>query len=369
MTCSGAQRDYRDSRPAPDLKLSKFTECMHKLRISQRRRFIGALAGSVVAAPFAAAAQPAEKVWRIGSLGNMPAGVSPESDRLIAVFMQGLRDSGFVEGKNIVVERRVLEGRAERAPALLAELIGLRVDVLLVTSSTAARAAKQATATIPIVVPLLSSDLVDSGFVDSLARPGGNITGFTLFDEDLGPKRLELLKAAVPRAVRVGFIDPDNPGIRDAARADALIKDYEAAARQLGIRLLRVPLKTAQGFEMATAAIVRERADALLVGDGPVTFLLRSEIGDFAIRQRLPAIVAHRSALTGGALMSYGPDLADNMRKAATYVAKILGGAKPADLPIQRPTKIELVINLKTAKALGITIPQSVRLRADEVIE
>jgi putative tryptophan/tyrosine transport system substrate-binding protein len=333
--------------------------------IRRRILIVGALAGSAVAA----GAQQADKVWRIGYLGTAPAGSSPESDRLGAAFIQGLRDSGFVEGRNIAVVRRATEGRVERAPALIAELIGLRVDVLLLTSTAAARAAKEATTTTPIVVALLASDAVSGGLVASLARPGANLTGLTVFDEDLGPKRLEWLKAAVPRALRVALIEPDSTGIRDAVRADALNAEHEAAARRLGVSLLRVPLKAASDLESATAAIMRERADAVLVGDSPVTFLLRQRIADFAMRQRLPAIVAHRSALTGGALMSYGPDLADNFRKAATYVAKILRGANPAELPIERPTKVELVINLKTAKALGITIPPSVLLRADEVIE
>jgi putative ABC transport system substrate-binding protein len=335
--------------------------------VTSRRRIliVGALAGSTLAA----GAQPADKVWRIGYLGTAPAGTSPESDRLGAAFMQGLRDSGYVEGRNIAVVRRATEGRVERAPALIAELIGLRVDVLLVTSTAAARVAKKATTTTPIVVALLASDAVAGGLVASLARPGTNITGLTVFDEDLGPKRLEWLKTVAPRALRVALIEPDSTGIRDAVQADALNTEYEAAARRLGVSLLKVPLKAASDFDAATAAIMRERADALLVGDSPVTFLLRQQIADFAMRQRLPAIVAHRSALTGGALMSYGPDLADNFRKAATYVARILQGTNPAELPIERPTKVELVINLKTAKALGVAIPPSLLLRADEVIE
>jgi len=336
--------------------------------VISRRSFIGTLASGVSAAPFAADAQPAQKVWRIGYLGNLPAGSSPESDRIFAAFIRGLRDSGLVEGTNIVLERRAMAGRMDRAPALIAELIGLRVDILVVVSPAAARAAKEATATIPIVVTL-GTDPVASGLVASLARPGDNITGLTDFNDDLNPKRLEFLKAAAPKAVRVAFIEPDYAGRFDVAQLDARNKEYDTAARGLGLRLLRVPLKTAQGFEAATTAIVRERADAMLVDDGASSYLLRTEIADFAIRQRLPAIVAHRSALAGGALLSYGPDLADNWRKAATYVAKILRGAKPADLPIERPTKVELVINLKTARVLGITIPQAVLLRADEVIE
>ena len=268
----------------------------------------------------------------------------------------------------MVLERRAMAGRVERAPELIAELIALRVDILVVVSPVAVRAAKTATTTIPIVM-ILGSDPVAGGLVASLARPGGNITGFTDFNDDLNPKRLELLKAAAPRAVRVAFIEPDYTGRFSAAQLDARSKEYDTAARGLGIGLLTVPLKVPQGFEAATAAIVRGRADAMLIDDGATTFFLRRELADFAIQQRLPSIVANRSALTGGALMSDGLDLADNWRKAAASVATILNGAKPAELLIERPTKVEFVINLKTAKELGFTIPRSLLPRADDAIQ
>ncbi len=333
-----------------------------------RRLVIGVLVGSVLAAPFFADAQPTEKVWRIGYLGTVPAGASPESDRIFAAFIQGLGDSGFVEGKNFTLERRAMEGRVDRAPPLVAELIRLRVDVLVVATVAAARAALEATTSTPIVM-LHGTDPVASGLVASLARPGGNVTGVTDFNDDLNPKRLELLKIAAPKVVRVAFIQPDYTGRFDPAQLEALKQGYDVAARALGVSLRRVPLKNLQDFETASAAIVRERVDAMLIDDGSITYLLRKDIADFAIRQRLPSIVANRSALTGGALMSYGPDMADNWRKAASYVVKILKGAKPADLPVERPTKVEFVISQTTAKAIGITIPQALRLRADEVIQ
>jgi putative tryptophan/tyrosine transport system substrate-binding protein len=336
-----------------------------------RRRSVLVLAAGLLTRALVAEAQPTGKIWRIGYLGVAPARTSPESERLMSSFTQVLRDSGFVEGQNMVLERRSLGGRVEHAPALVAELIGLRVDILVIVGAAAAeRAAKAATTTISIVV-LNATDPVASGLVASLARPGGNITGLTDFDTDLVPKRLELLKATVPRAVRVAFIfeAEDYTGSRDAAKADALNKGYDEAARALGIGLLRIPLKTPQELASASAAIVGAHADAMLVGAGQTTYQLRKEIAELAIRQRLPAIVAHRSALTGGALMSYGPDLTENWRKGAIYVAKILNGAKPADLPVEQPTKVELIINLKTAKAIGLTIPQSLLLRADEVIQ
>jgi putative ABC transport system substrate-binding protein len=329
-----------------------------------RRNCALALAASLLARPPIAGAQSAGKVWRIGFLGISPAGTSRESERLIAAFTQVLRDSGFVEGQNMVLERRAEAGQIERGPALVAELIGLRVDILVIGSASV-RAAMEATSTIPIVF-LNLTDPVRSGIVASFARPGGNVTGVTGFSDDLVPKRLELLKAAAPRTARVAFFEPTQ-NLRP--EFDALNKEYDAAALALGISLRKFPLKTAQDFASATAAIVAERADSLLVGDSQISFILRKEIADFAIRQRLPAMVSSRTYLTGGALMSYGPDPTDNWRKGAAYVAKILNGARPADLPVQRPTKVELLINLKTAKAIGLTIPQALLLRADEVIE
>jgi putative tryptophan/tyrosine transport system substrate-binding protein len=323
-----------------------------------RRMLIGALAGSLVAQAFAADALPTEKVWRIGYLGVTLPGASPESDRIHAAFIQGLREGGFIEGKNIVLERRAIGGHTDRAAAAVAELIRLRVDVLVTIRGSHV---KQAAATIPIVVTN-ASDPVASGLVASLAHLGGNVTGLTTMQEDLYPKRLEILKAAAPGAVRVAFVD------EGLTRAD-VANNLDAVARALGVKLLPISMKTPEEFERTTAIIVRERAGALLIGDNAITYALRRELADFAIRQRLPTIAGQRAAGAGGALMSYGPDLAENYRKAAGYVVSILNGAKPADLPMERPTKVELIINLKTAKAIGLTIPQSLLLRADEVIQ
>jgi len=335
--------------------------------VIERRLFVGALASSFLAAPFATNGQPTDKIWRLGYLGMVPAGASPETDRLIEAFLHELRQNGFVEGKNLILERRAIESRYDRIPALVAELIGLRVDVLVIVSNVAARAAKEATTT-PIVMPNMT-DPVAGGLIYSLARPGGNVTGVTAFDDDLNPKRLELLKAVAPKAVRVAFVLGHQPSRIDASQVDELNKNLETAARSLGISLVRVLVSTPHDVESAAVTIARERADAMLIGADSNTMALRKEIADIAIRQRLPSIVPHRSAGTGGALMSYGPDLTDNFREAATYVAKILNGANPADLPVKRPTKPELVINLKTAKAIGLPIPQAVLLRADEVIQ
>lgn len=329
-----------------------------------RRTCVLVLAANLAARLPVAGAQPAGKVWRIGYLGVSPAGTNPESERIVAAFTQVLRESGFVEGQNMVLERRAVGGQDDRAPALIAELIERRVDILVLATSL--RAAMDATSTVPIVF-LSLGDPVTQGFVASLARPGGNVTGVTSFVDDLVPKRLELLKAAAPRTARIAFFEPNWEGPRRDEQA--LNKEHDAAALALRISLRRFPLKTPEDFASATAAIVAERPDSLLVGDSLSGYVLRKEIADFAIRQRLPAMVSHRSDLTGGALMSYGPDITENWRKGAAYVAKILNGAKPADLPVQRPTKVELVINLKTAKAIGLTIPEALLLRADEVIE
>ncbi len=336
--------------------------------MTDRRIVVAALASSVAAAHFAAGAQMTEKVWKVGYIGLAPTGASSEGERLVTAFLQVLTDNGFVEGKNLVFERRATEGRdVERAPALVAELIGLRVDVLVTLTTVVTRAAKEATTTIPIVMTVVS-DPVISGFAVSLSRPGGNITGMTDFDNDLTSKRLELLKAVAPKAVRVAYMN-DDLGMRfSAAQADALNKEHDAAARALGISLLRVSFNAPRDFEAAAATIVRERADALLIGGVSAT-TLRNEIAEFAMRQRLPSLAAGRSNSLAGALMSYGPDYTENWRKAAGYVARILNGAKPAELPIERPTKLELIINLKTANAIGLTIPQSLLLRATEVLQ
>jgi putative ABC transport system substrate-binding protein len=332
-----------------------------------RRRLIGAIASGALAEPFGAHSQPKEKVWRIGYIGIAPPGTSPESERLVGIFMRTLRDNGFVEGKNFVLERRATEGRPDRASPLAAALVGLHVDLMVTLDNDAALAAKAATTTIPIVM-MGVSDPVASRLAVSLARPGGNVTGLSDFSLDLTAKRLELLKAAAPKAVRVAFLHDDEARRYGTAKGDAIRRELGAAAKALGISLVRIPMDSPLDFQEARAAIVREHVDAIVAGAG-ATYSVRQELADFAIQQRLPSMVSARPIMTGGALMSYGADYSDIFRKAATYVAKILNGANPADLPIEEPTKVALVINLKTAKAIGFTIPQSLLLSADEVIQ
>jgi putative tryptophan/tyrosine transport system substrate-binding protein len=321
-----------------------------------RRRLIGALASGALAEPFVAGAQADKQIWKIGYIGSAPIGTSPESERLVGAFVQALRESGFVEGKNIVFERRSAEGRADRAAAQAAELVGLHVDVIVVLFTSAALAAKAATTTIPIVMSG-ASDPVGSGLVASLARPGGNVTGLSDFTEDLYPKQLELLSAVVPRLVRVAFV-----------REDAANPTADTAAQALALDVRRIVMKTPQEFEKVTATIMRERVDTLLLQGSPA-YVMRKEFAEFAIRRRLPTMVGGRPVVSGGALMSLGADYLDIFRKVASYVAKILNGANPADLPVEQPTKVEFIINLKTAKAIGLTIPQSMLLRADELIQ
>jgi putative ABC transport system substrate-binding protein len=332
-----------------------------------RRRLIGAIASGALVEPLVAYPQAKEKVLRIGYIGFAPVGTSPESERLWEIFVRALRDNGFAEGTNIVLERRATAGRPDRAPALAAELVSLHVDVIVALNVDAAVAAKAATTTIPIVA-IGGSNPVASGLAVSLARPGGNVTGLSDFSEDLRAKRLQLLKAAAPKAVRFAFLHDDYIRLYGAAKGDALRRDLDAATKALGISLVWIAMDSPLDYEDATAAMLREHVDAI-VANTDSTYVVRKELADFAIQQRLPLMVVARPIMTGGALMSYGGDYAAIFRKAATYVAKILNGANPADLAIEQSTKVELIINLKTAKAIGLTIPQSLLLRADEVIQ
>ncbi len=320
----------------------------------ERQQFIGMLASGLLAAPLVADAQLAMAVRRIGVLGTTPA-ASWEA------FRQGLRELGYVEGQTIVIEWRWSEGKTERLPELVAELVRLPVEVIVVTGYPATRAAQEATATIPIVMPT-SSDPVSSGFVRSLARPGGNITGNSTLGVDLTPKRLQLLKEMAPAASRVAVLY--NAADRAMTRR---VEEVEQVGHPLGVTVHRVGVRDASEFDGALAAATRARADALLVVVDPFIFVHRRRIVDFAARSRLPAMYELREFVDEGGLMTYGPNNLEMFRHAATYIDRIL--KRPADLPMEQPTKFELVINLKTAKALGLTIPQSVLLRADQVIE
>jgi putative ABC transport system substrate-binding protein len=305
-----------------------------------------------------AEAQQPKKVPRIGLL--VPSSASSDSTGRDA-FLQGLRDLGYVDGKNIAIEYRYTEGELDRLPDLAAELVRLNVDVIVTAAISSVRAAKNATATIPIV--FVVGDAVDSGLVSSLARPGGNATGLTFLAPELDGKRLELLKEAFPKVTRVAFL-----WRVPAARGDPL-KETEAVAKTLGLRLQSVGVKGPDDFESAFKAAKSGGAEALMVISNPLSNTYRARIVDLAAKNRLPGIYPSTDFVEDGGLMSYGADILDNWRRAATYVDKILKGAKPADLPVEQPKKFEFVINLKAAKQIGVTIQPNVLARVDKVIK
>jgi putative ABC transport system substrate-binding protein len=311
--------------------------------------------------PVAAEAQPAATIARIGYLGRSPA-----NPHLHEAFLQGLRDLGYVEGRNIVIEYRDAEGKIERLPALAAELVTLKVDVIVAADTPHALAARQATRTIPIVLTA-AGDPVASGLVTSIARPGGNATGLTNLAPELVGKRLELLKQAVAGVSRVAVLW--HPGAADERTEKDMLKEAEVAGRALGVRLQFVEARGPAHFDGAFSDMTRARAGALAVLGSAMLFAERKRLVDLAAKNRLPAVYATREFVDAGGLMSYGPNVADLFRRAATYVDKILKGAKPGDLPVERPTKFEMVINLRVTKTLGLTIPQSLLERADHVVE
>jgi ABC-type uncharacterized transport system substrate-binding protein len=327
-----------------------------------RRTFLCGLALGTLAAPLGVTGQQVGKVARIGYLPLNLAG-GPD---LHEAFRQGLRDLGYVEGRNLVIEYRDAEGKPERLPALAAELVALKVDLIVAPSTPAARAARQATTTLPIVVPNMGDPVWD-GLVASLARPGGNITGLTVFTLELVGKRLEQLKQAVPGLSRVAVLW--QPGVFGEPTEKEMLKRAEVAGQALGVRLQFVEARGPDDFDQAFSDMTRARAGALTVLGSAMLFNERRRLVDLATKHRLPTVFPWRQGVDAGGLMSYGPNGPDLFRRAATYVDKILKGAKPADLPVEQPTKFELVINMKTAKALGLTIPQSLLLRADEVIQ
>jgi putative ABC transport system substrate-binding protein len=326
-----------------------------------RRETIIALA-ALGAVPRAAGAQQAAKVHRIGLL----AGTLAVGARTVEAFRQGLRDLGYVEGRNLVIEYRDAEGKIERLPALAAELVALKVDVIVAPSTPAVLAARQATGTVPIVF-IGAADAVTSKLVTSLARPGGNVTGLSNVASELVGKRLEQLKQTVPGVSRVAVLW--QPRELDERAEKDYLKAAEVAARTLGVRLQFVAARGPEDFDRAFSEMTTARAGALTVLPFSMFRNERRRLLDLAAKNRLPAMYPEREYVDAGGLMAYGANLADLFRRAATYVDKILKGAKPGDLPVEQPTKFELVINLKTANALGITIPQSVLLRADRVIE
>ena len=324
-----------------------------------RRKFIAATVWALV--PLIADAQPAGTTHRIGFLSG---GSSSVANANTEAFRQGMRELGWSEGKNIVIDFGFADGRYDRLPNLATEMVQLKTDIIVASPAPAAVAARNATATIPIVMVSVG-DPVGLGLVASLARPGRNVTGLAYsVGLELFGKQLELLKEIAPKVRRVAILsNPANP-----ANAIA-VEETKVAARSLGMELLLLEARSPDGFEGAFAAMAKEPVGALLVVPDPVFNLNQTRLIDLAARSRLPSAFGLRGNVEAGGLLTFGPNLADQYRRAATYVDKILKGAKPADLPVEQPTKFELVINLKTAKALGITIPQSVILRADQVIE
>jgi len=329
--------------------------------VSSRTPFIVVLSLSLLAAPVTAGAQPPRKVPRIGYLVLAPLLEKPSPER--AAFLEALSELGYVDGKTVSIEYRSAGWNAELLPDLAEELVRLNVDAIVTGGGGAtAEAARQATKTIPIVVAA-SADPVGLGLVASLARPGGNITGTSLMAPELGSKRLELLKETVPKISRVAVLW--HP--RGAGRLEW--QQTEAAARRLGVTLQSYEVRNADDVARALEAMTQKRPDAVIMFFDPLTSGYRVIISDFALKNRLPTIFGSREFAAAGGLMSYGPNIPELFRRAAVYVDKILKGAKPRDLPIEQPTKFELIVNLKTAKALGLTIPPSVLIRADQVVQ
>ena len=320
----------------------------------------------LLAAPLAAEAQQPAKVPRIGFFGTFPTNLHDEALR------QGLHEFGYVEGQNITIERRYSEGRAAGLPDLATQLVRLKVDVIVVDACGAPlNAASRATSTIPIVAAACNDDLVATGLISSLARPGGNITGLSELTPELGAKRLQLLKEAVPKVKRAAVLW--NPAYSERFSANFRFwssdwAEMRSAAQVLGMTLQSVEIRGPEDFDTAFSAMSREGADALVALSDPLIVLHRRRIADLAAKSRLPAVYASREVVDAGGLMSYGPSISDMFRRAGVYVGKILKGAKPADLPMEQPTKFELVINLTAAKGLGLVIPQSLLIRADHVI-
>ena len=327
----------------------------------ERRAFLGLITGGLLAAPLAAEAQPAGKVYRVGILSPsvVPDPSLATSANLVPI---ALRELGYVIGGNLIVERRFAEGKIDRLPGLARELMQLQMDVIFAVADTATQAAKDTTATIPIVM-IVGVDPIARGWVASLSRPGRNITGVTVVAETLlAGKRLELIREAVPRAARIAVLATGESFSR------AQVRELQKGASALRIKLVVVEVEDTD-YDRAFATMVAERTDAVFVVASPILTSDRTQIIERAAKYRLPAIYEWREHVEVGGLMSYGSSIVGLSRRVAAYVDKILKGAKPADLPIEQPSKFELVINLKTAKALGLTIPQSLLLRADQVIE
>jgi putative ABC transport system substrate-binding protein len=325
----------------------------------QRRTFV-ALVGGAAALPFVARAQQRATVPRIGYLFSFtPA----EGRHLWEACLRGLRELGYSEGQNIAVEPRFADGRHERLPALAEDLVRRKVDVIVSAATPASHAAKAATSTIPIVIVGVGEP-VKAGLVASLARPGGNVTGLSLLTPELSGKRMELLREFVPKVARVGVLkNPENPV------SAIFLEETQTAARNLGIELQSSNARNIAEIEQAFEQAAARRDDAIIVFDDPVLWSHRAKFVELAAAHRIPAMYGYRDFVDGGGLISYGPDRPDQYRRTAIFVDKIIKGAKPADLPVEQPTKFDLIFNRKTAKALGLEVPTSLLLRADEIVE
>jgi len=322
-----------------------------------RRAFLGSLAGVLLSAPLAAEAQPAGKMAKVGILivGSAP-------DPLLEAFRRGLRDLGYIEDQTVVIAPRFAHGKPERYPALVGELLDLKVDVLVAGGGIAgARAATVATKTVPIVTPVMS-DPVGSGLIVNLGHPGGNITGLSMLNTETTTKRLQLLREVFPNIARLAVL-------HDPRGEQAQLAVTETSAQRMGLQLQIFSALRPDEFETAFSMAKKARAEALLVLASGFFNAQRRRLVNLTVKYRVPAVYEHREFVDTGGLMSYGPNIADMYRRAAVLVDKILKGAKPGDLPVEQPTKFELVINLKTARALGLTIPPSLLQRADQVIE
>ena len=360
----GLRSDFGDrakgmSKKSSDQFLSHFSiDLKSALRNLKSAIVTGAM---LLALCFSVEAQQPKKVSRIGYLA--PGDAASDSARSKGIRL-ALRERGYIEGQNVATEYRYTEGKRDRAPEFAAELVHLKVDIILVTGGiTNIRAAKNATKTIPIVMIGASADPVEAGIVDSLARPGGNITGITNLITELGGKRLELFKEAVPKVVRIAFLyEPTSPN------QVLELKEVQTAGGPLGLTIQPWEVRAAEDFDRFFAAMGKKRPDGLHVTSGPQMRTNRNRIVGFALKSRLPSMWDNRDFVDSGGLMSYGADIVDSYRRVATYVDKILKGAKPANLPVEQPTKFELVINQKTAKQIGLTIPANLLLRADRVI-
>ena len=330
--------------------------------MNNRRKLLVALGAGALATPLASLAQPQTKIWRVGFLATRARPISLDAD-YVGAFLGGMRELGYVEGKTLVIEWRFAEGRTELLPVLASELVQLKVDVIVINGIAAAFAAQKATATIPIVLSN-TGDPVGAGLVKSLARPAGNITGVANLSGDIIAKDLEMMLSMVPKLLRVAvLLNPGNSNNKVA------LKNIQAAAQRTNVNILPAEARTAPEIESAFSAMARDKAGAVIVMNDTFFTQQRRQIAELATKNRLPSIAAVREYAEAGGLMSYGSNISDNWRRIANYVDKIFKGAKPAELPVEQPTKFELFINGKTAKALGLTIPQALLISADKVIE